>query len=99
MRSSCRSTSAASDASPPAPNGLGLPQIRWKPTTCSPIRALEARHCAQCPAAPLYGVAKSRQGPSMSKDRSDHTPAPAATPRAEIDAFLSHVDALAPAVV
>src|SRR3984957_15356803 len=35
----------------------------------------------------------------MSKDRSDHTPAPAATPRAEIDAFLSRVDALGPAAV
>jgi hypothetical protein len=33
----------------------------------------------------------------MSKDRSDHTPAPAATPRAEIDAFLSHVNTLGPA--
>jgi hypothetical protein len=35
----------------------------------------------------------------MSKDRSDHTPAPAATPRAEIDAFSSRVDALGPAAV
>src|SRR5580700_1326776 len=35
----------------------------------------------------------------MSKDRSDHTPAPASTSRAEIDAFLSRVDALGPAVV
>jgi hypothetical protein len=34
----------------------------------------------------------------MSKDRSDHAPAPAATPRAEIDAFLSRVNALGPAV-
>jgi hypothetical protein len=33
----------------------------------------------------------------MSKDRSDHTPAPAATSRAEIDAFLSHVNTLGPA--
>ena len=32
----------------------------------------------------------------MSKDRSDHTPAPAATSRAEIDAFLSHVNTLGP---
>ena len=36
----------------------------------------------------------------MSKDRSDHNaPAPAATSRAEIDAFLSRVDALGPAAV
>jgi len=35
----------------------------------------------------------------MSKDRSDHTPAPAANSRAEIDAFLSHVNMLGPAVV
>jgi hypothetical protein len=35
----------------------------------------------------------------MSKDRSDHTPAPAATSRAEIDAFLSHVNTLGPAAV
>jgi hypothetical protein len=35
----------------------------------------------------------------MSKDRSDHTPAPAATSRAEIDAFLSRVDALGPTAV
>jgi hypothetical protein len=35
----------------------------------------------------------------MSKDRSDHTPAPTATPRAEIDAFLSHVNTLGPAAV
>jgi hypothetical protein len=35
----------------------------------------------------------------MSKDRSDHAPAPAATSRAEIDAFLSRVDALDPAAV
>src|SRR6201996_7333440 len=34
----------------------------------------------------------------MSKDRTDHAPAPAATPRAEIDAFLNRVDALGPAV-
>jgi hypothetical protein len=33
----------------------------------------------------------------MSKDRSDHTPAPAATSRAEIDAFLSRVNTLGPA--
>src|SRR5271157_3974929 len=38
-----------------------------------------------------------RQGPSMSKVRSDQIPA--ATSRAEIDAFLSRVDALGPAVV
>jgi hypothetical protein len=42
---------------------------------------------------------EKRQGPAMSKDRSDHTPAPAATSRAEIDAFLSRVDALDPAAV
>jgi hypothetical protein len=35
----------------------------------------------------------------MSKDRSDHTPAPAANSRAEIDAFLSHVNTLGPAAV
>jgi hypothetical protein len=36
----------------------------------------------------------------MSNDRSDHhAPAPAATSRAEIDAFLSRVDALGPAAV
>ena len=35
----------------------------------------------------------------MSKDRSDHAPAPASTSRAEIDAFLNRVDALGPAVV
>jgi hypothetical protein len=34
----------------------------------------------------------------MSKDRSDHAPAPAATLRAEIDAFLGQVNALGPAV-
>jgi hypothetical protein len=34
----------------------------------------------------------------MSKDRSDHAPAPAATSRSEIDAFLRHVNALGPAV-
>ena len=34
----------------------------------------------------------------MSKDRSDQAPAPAATARAEIDAFLDHVSALGPAV-
>jgi hypothetical protein len=33
----------------------------------------------------------------MSKDRSDQTPAPTATSRAEIDAFLSRVNALGPA--
>src|ERR1700693_3311519 len=39
-------------------------------------------------------------GSLMSKDRSDHhAPAPAATSRAEIDAFLSRVDALGPAAV
>jgi hypothetical protein len=32
----------------------------------------------------------------MSKDRSDQAPAPAATSRAEIDAFLDHVNALGP---
>src|SRR6202035_5058248 len=87
-----------SGASPPAPNGSRLRQIRWTPTTCSPNRALYPGHCAPCPSAPLYAVAKA--GPSMSKDRSDHhAPAPAATSRAEIDAFLSHVDALGPAAV
>ncbi len=34
----------------------------------------------------------------MSKDRSDHAPAPAATSRSEIDAFLTQVKALGPAV-
>src|SRR5580704_13981799 len=63
-------------------------------------RARYGGHCAPCPSAPLYAVAKGRQGPSMSKDRSDHNaPAPAATSRAEIDAFLSRVDALGPAAV
>src|ERR1700719_3493635 len=39
-------------------------------------------------------------GSLMSKDRSDHhAPAPPATSRAEIDAFLSRVDALGPAAV
>jgi hypothetical protein len=33
----------------------------------------------------------------MSNDRSDHTPAPAANSRAEIDAFLNRVSALGPA--
>src|SRR5579864_663154 len=99
MRSSCRSTSAASGVSRRVPNGSPPRANRWKPTTYFPIKALDARHCAECRAAPLYGVANSRQGFAMSKDRSDHMPAPAATSRAEIDAFLSHVDALGPAVV
>jgi hypothetical protein len=34
----------------------------------------------------------------MSKDRSDHAPAPAATSRSEIDAFLTQVKVLGPAV-
>src|ERR1700689_5471981 len=48
--------------------------------------------------ATLWPGEKPPRSP-MSKERSDHTPAPAATPRAEIDAFLSRVDALGPAAV
>src|ERR1700689_2973080 len=48
--------------------------------------------------ATLWPGEKPPRSP-MSKERSDHTPAPAATPRAEIDAFLNRVDALGPAVV
>src|ERR1700689_4643974 len=46
--------------------------------------------------ATLWPGEKPPRSP-MSKERSDHTPAPAATPRAEIDAFLSRVNALGPA--